>query len=124
MIVRNLSLLVIDDVPLTATPPNTIDIVKIGESDRVTWLDHCRSLAREKTLDFDLLSIDILFDRDGTDPSAAFLPAAALESIKGYDSAGLYTARWHSPRHRSVDRQRIDFLWHGKSGKSTAAKIT
>lgn len=105
MLTRNLRLLVVDDSELAGNVPPAIEVVRIGDHGRIGfWLGHCESLARDKVIDFDLLSIDILFDRDGTDPSAAFLPTAALERMQWYNCAGLYHGMMALARRSHADQ--------------------
>lgn len=118
MLRRKLRLLVVDDSMLSESAPALIELVEMGGQERVAaWADHCNSLAFEKALDYDLLSIDILFDRDGTDPGVAFLPEAALQRVRGYNCAGLYHGMMALARRNPSDRHgnRLPVAWEIRS---------
>jgi hypothetical protein len=118
---RNLRLLVVDDVELTEDVSPDIDLVHIGDLNRVgSWKEHCESLAVEKANDFDLLSVDIVFDKDATDPSTSFLPPAAIEAIGGYNSAGLSHGMMALARRSPADRfgNLLPLAWEVRSAKS------
>lgn len=101
---RNLRLLVVDDAKLVEDVSSDVDIVPIGNQNRISsWEGHCEILASEKTCDFDLLTVDIVFDKDASDPSTAFLPPAAIEAVGGYNSAGLSHGMMALARRSPVD---------------------
>lgn len=73
MRLHRLRLLVIDDQALQFPPDERfIEVVSRGRGSggrRIgRWYSHCRSLAEEKELRFDMLSVDINFEMDKTDP--------------------------------------------------------
>lgn len=72
---RNLRMLCIDDDPLVEDPPPNIEVVELELPDGILpfdrvagWAQHCLSIAVEKEIEFDLLTDDINFVRDVSDP--------------------------------------------------------
>lgn len=109
---RNLRLLVIDDVDLADAAPADVDLVRITtphkEQQQLNgWLQHSLSLGRHKSLQFDMMTVDINFCLDGSDPA---------NLIKGDDQdncSGLYHGMMALARRATVDsaRNALPLAW-------------
>jgi hypothetical protein len=60
------------------------------------WMQHCINLGNEKELEFDLLSIDVNFDTDRTDPQNVL-------GVRGVNASGLYHGMMALARRRTLD---------------------
>ena len=99
---RNLRLLCIDDDPVIEDSPY-IDVVELELPDGVLpidriagWGQHCSSLSVEKELEFDLLTDDINFARDVSDPQYRVRTRDIIPS-------GLYHGMMALARRRAQD---------------------
>jgi hypothetical protein len=100
---RNLRMLAIDDNSIIENPPLGIDMIKIEAPDipiplpRIAgWMQHCINIANEKELEFDLLSVDVNFDTDRTDPQNVL-------GMRGVNASGLYHGMMALARRRKLD---------------------
>jgi hypothetical protein len=99
---RNLRMLCIDDNPVIEEPPY-IDVVELELPDGILpfdriagWAQHCSSMAVEKELEFDLLTDDINFARDVSDPQYRVRTRDIIPS-------GLYHGMMALARRRAQD---------------------
>lgn len=100
---RNLRMLCIDDNPMVEDPPPYIDVVEMELPDGILpfdriagWAQHCLSMAVEKELEFDLLTDDINFVRDVSDPQYRVRTRDIIPS-------GLYHGMMALARRRAQD---------------------
>jgi hypothetical protein len=127
---RNLRLMWLDDQSSehehVAFPD--IDVVRAAGEERMEgdeWLVHCEALATDKIEDFDLLSIDINFAQDRTDPGRVLDLRARGEGVVGLGNgrgdglgdetncAGLYHGMMALARHVRTDANgnRLPIAW-------------
>jgi hypothetical protein len=100
---RNLRMLVVDDNSISENPPLGIDMIKVGSPNipvplpRIAgWMQHCDNIANTKELEFDLLSDDVNFDTDRTDPQNVL-------GMRGVNASGLYHGMMALARRRTLD---------------------
>lgn len=110
-----LHFLAIDDKQQLGAVPSHIKTVKIrapgiprGQID--SWDQHCSNLALVKEIEVDLLSIDINFERDDTDPQNEGIGG-------GPNCSGLYHAMMILARRQHTDEigNRIPLVWEIRS---------
>ena len=113
---KQISALIIDDETLTEKPPESIDflqcysngdgsLVSAGESASIRrWQYHCEDVFRHKEIEFDLLSIDIRFSADISDPENYFSKRNHSNTdVQSFNINGLYHGLMSMARRKQTD---------------------
>ncbi|MCF7965203.1 MAG: hypothetical protein K9L79_06655 [Methylobacter tundripaludum] len=127
MDIKNLRLLVVDDAETDElTIPKFIDLVSIKSGTENNtfsdpqingWIQHCENLCQEKWLNYDLLTVDILFDKDPYDPLYGSLNKNIQDKFGKKNCSGLYHGMMALARRAGRDEYHnaIPLAWEVRS---------